>query len=563
MTFSEMTYTRPDVAAARAELDAICDALTKAESAAEQIAAVARLNALEGRVSTMAQLAHIRHTIDTRDEFYDAENDFIDENLPLLEEATQRVNRALLASPFREALEKEYGRVFFLDLEIAARSFRPEMVEAMQRENKLASEYQKLYASAVVEFDGKKLPLPKLGPYKQSTDRAVRRAAFETEAGFFDAHRDELDRLYDELVKNRTEQARLLGHANYIPLGYDRMGRNCYGPEKVAAFRGQIARDLVPLAAQAKAAQARRLGVGTLRLYDDPLLYPDGNPVPRGTAEDILAAGRAMYRALSPETAEFVDALYDGGLLDVLSKDGKAPGGYCTELYDYRAPFIFSNFNGTSADVDVLTHEAGHAFAAWRAMKRGYPLRLMTPTMDAAETHSMSMEFLTAPYHELFFGDATPRYETAHAAEALTFIPYGCMVDEFQHLMYADPTLTPEQRNRVWLELERKYRPWMDYDGLPFYSRGALWQRQLHIYLYPLYYIDYCMAQTMAFQFWALHLRDPKDAWARYLAFVDRGGTQTFEELARGAGLRLPYDEGCIREIGAAVGRRLEEMERE
>jgi len=559
MKFSDMPYTRPDIDAVRAALGAVLQKIESAESAAAQLAAVDELNAIEGHLGTAATLASIRHTIDTRDEFYDRENDFIDETMPLLEEDIQKINRALLASPHRAALEDRLGKVFFLDLELAERSFRPEMVELMQRENKLESDYQKLYASAVVEFDGQKLPLPKLGPYKQSPDRAVRRRAYETEAAFFDAHREELDGLYDALVKNRTEQGKLLGYDSYLPLGYDRMGRNCYGPAKVAAFREQIARDLVPLVAKVKAAQAKRLGVGTLKFYDDVLLYPDGNPTPQGTADDILAAGLAMYQQLSPETAEFIRFMYDNELLDVLSKDGKAPGGYCTEIYDYRAPFIFSNFNGTAGDVDVLTHEAGHAFAAYRAMKHGYPRRLMTPTMDGAETHSMSMEFLTSPYHHLFFGDATARYEVAHAEEALTFIPYGCMVDEFQHLMYENPTLTPEQRNATWLDLEKKYRPWTDFDALPFYSRGALWQRQLHIYLYPLYYIDYCMAQTMAFQFWMLHLRDPREAWTRYLAFVDQGGTKTFEELAHGAGLKLPYDDGAIRAIGAAVGKWLAE----
>ena len=561
MKFSEMPYTRPDIDAVREGLVKIAETLETAPDASVQIAAVEELNRVEGHVGTMAQLAYIRHSIDTRDAFYDKENDFIDEHMPLLEETIQRVNRALLASNHREALEKKYGKVFFLDLEIAARSFKPEMVEGMQRENKLSSDYQKLYASAVVEFDGQKLPLPKLGPYKQSPDRAVRRRAYETEAGFFDAHREELDRLYDELVQCRTEQARLLGYDNYIPLGYDRMGRNCYGPEKVAAFRGQIAADMVPLVARVKAAQAKRLGVDKLKYYDDVLLYPDGNPKPQGTADDILAAGLAMYRGLSPETAEFIEYMYENELLDVLSQDGKAPGGYCTEIYDYRAPFIFSNFNGTSGDVDVLTHEAGHAFAAFRAMKKGYPRRLMTPTMDGAETHSMSMEFLTAPYHHLFFGDATARYEVAHAEESLTFLPYGCMVDEFQHIMYENPTLTPEQRNATWLDLEKKYRPWTDFDNLPFYGRGALWQRQLHIYLYPLYYIDYCMAQTMAFQFWMLYLKDPKEAWTRYLAFVDKGGTETFEDLAHGALMQVPYDEGAIRAIGEDVGRWLREHE--
>ncbi len=558
MKFSEMPYSRPDVEAVKTQCAAEITAVEAAGTAEQQIAAIDRFNALTGSISTLGSLAYIRHTINTKDEFYDKENEFIDENMPVLEELEQKMAETLLRSRFRPALEEKYGKILFTNLEIAARSFKPELIGLMQQENKLASEYQKLYASALVEFDGKQLPLPKLGPYQQSKDRAVRKAAYRTFGAWFDDHREDLDRIYDELVKNRTEQARMLGHENYLQLGYDRLGRNCYGPEKVAAFREQIARDLVPIVAKVKKAQEKRIGVDKLRFYDDTFLFPDGNPVPQGSADDILAAGLEMYHKLSPETAEFIDFMYDNELLDVLSKDGKARGGYCTEIYDYRAPFIFSNFNGTSGDVDVLTHEAGHAFAGFRAMKQGYIHQLLSPTMEACECHSMSMEFLTSPYHGLFFGPMTRKYELAHCEESLTFIPYGCLVDEFQHRMYEDPTLTPEQRNALWLELEKKYRPWNDFEGLPFFERGAGWQRQLHIYQYPLYYIDYCMAQTVAFQFWIAYLKDKEDAWKRYLAFADKGGTATFEELVRTAGLKVPYEPGCIREIGEAVGKWLE-----
>ena len=558
MKFSEMPYVRPDVEALKVQYGEVTAALEGAQTAADCIATIDRFNAIESNVSTMGTLAYVRHTIDTRDEYYDKENDFIDETMPLLQELSQKVTRAMLHSPFRPALEEKYGKLLFTNLEIAERSFKPELIALMQRENKLASDYQKLYASAVVEFEGQKMPLPKLGPYKQSPDRHVRRAAFETEGRFFDEHREELDELFDELVKNRTEQAKLLGYDNYLPLGYDRLGRNCYGPEQVAAFREQIARDMVPIVAEVKRSQQKRLGLDELRYYDESLLFPDGNAKPQGSPDDILAAGREMYHGLSPETAEFIDHMYDGELLDVLSRDGKAPGGYCTDILDYKSPFIFSNFNGTSGDVDVLTHEAGHAFAAWRAMGKGIIPQLLSPTVEACECHSMSMEFLTGPYHRLFFGGATEKYELGHCADALIFIPYGCMVDEFQHRMYENPSLTPDERNKIWLELEKKYRPWSDFDNLPFYARGAGWQRQLHIYLHPLYYIDYCMAQTVAFQFWMASLEDREDAWRRYLAFVDKGGTETFEQLVRGAGLRVPYEPGCIREIGQDVSRWLE-----
>ena len=559
MKFPEMPYVRPDLEALRQAAETAVTALDAAPSAQAQLDAYEAYEKAAATAQTMASLAYIRHTIDTKDPFYEAEQDYLDEAGPQMEELDQQVSRALLRSPFRAELSEALGSLLFTNLEIQVRSFDPVLLPLMQEENKLTSAYQKLYASAMVEFQGQTMPLPKLGPYKEHPDRAVRKAAYETEGKFFDDHQAELDELFDKLVKNRTEQARLLGHENYLQLGYDRLGRNCYGPGKVAAFRDQIARDIVPVVAKIKADQAQRLGLDALKYYDDLMLFPDGNAKPTGTPDEILAAGRQMYAHLSPETAEFGAFLFDNQLLDVLSKDGKAPGGYCTDLPDYQAPFIFSNFNGTSGDVDVLTHEAGHAFAAYRAFRKGYPRKLQSPTMESCECHSMSMEFLTQDFHQDFFGPATRKYEVGHCEDSLIFIPYGCMVDEFQTRVYENPDWTPARRNAFWLELEQKYRPWIDFDNLPFYGRGSGWQRQLHIYLYPLYYIDYCMAQTVAYQFWLASLENREDAWQRYLAFVDRGGTATFEELVSGADLKLPYAPGAMAEIGEKISRWIDE----
>lgn len=561
MKFSEMPYSRPDMEALAAATTQTLEAMKAAPNAAGQIAAYDAYEKKMQTAGTMQQIAYIRHTINTKDEFYNAENDYMDEIGPKLQELTHRVNTALLESPYRAELERHYGALMFKNLEIAARSFSPAIVELMQEENKLVSEYQNLYASATVEFDGKTMPLPLLGPYKQDPDRAVRKAAYEADAKFFDSHREELDTLYDKLVKVRDAQAKKMGLPNYIPLGYDRMGRNCYTAKDVAAFRDQIAEDMVPIVAKVKEAQRRRIGVEKLAFYDEPISFADGNAVPEGTPDEILAAGKKMYQELSPETAEFIGFMFENELFDVLSRDGKAPGGYCTEIADYKSPFIFSNFNATAGDVDVLTHEAGHAFEAYRAFKQELPSLLHSPTIEACECHSMSMEFLTAPWHHLFFGKQTDKYELGHCEDALVFIPYGCMVDEFQHKVYENPGMTPEQRNELWLSLEKKYRPWIDFDNLPFYSRGGGWQRQLHIYGVPLYYIDYCMAQTVAFQFWNLSRENYAEAWKRYMTFVDKAGTATFAELVESAGLKVPYHAGCIKEIGESISRWLEEHE--
>ena len=549
MKFSEMKYERPDIQALVALCEEVTAKIEAAESADEQIKAYEGAEAQFSHAGTMSSIAYVRHTINTKDEFYAAEKTFFDENGPLLAAGAQKLSLALLGSKFRPELEKHFGELVFKNLEISVRAFTPENVPLMQEENKLTSQYQQLYASATVEWDGEIIPLPMLGKHKLSPDREIRKKAYTKEGEFFDSHRAEFDEIYDKLVKVRNQQARNLGHKNFIQLGYDNLGRNCYGYDDLVKFRGQIHADLVPLATAIKERQKERIGVDHIELYDDNFVFPEGNAAPTGTADEILAAGREMYRQMSPETAEFIDFMYDNELLDVLSKDGKAPGGYCTQFDEYKAPFIFSNFNGTSGDVDVLTHEAGHAFAAFRAFKNNVPRMLANPTIEACEVHSMSMEFLTQEHHEKFFGDQTPQYEYEHSASALTFIPYGCMVDEFQHLMYENEDLTPEERNKVWLSLEEKYRPYLSLGDLPFYGRGAGWQRQLHIYIHPLYYIDYCMAQTVALTFWVKALQNKEEAWKAYLGFVDLAGTKTFEDLVHSVGMKLPYDDGAIGEI--------------
>lgn len=553
MKFSEYPYERPDFEKLKAELAALAQKITDAADAKEQIVAFDEANRLIEEYATICSIAYVRNTVNTKDEFYDKEREYLDENGPALEEYNQKIDTALLGSKFRKELEEHYGALLFINLEISARSFKPELIPLMQEANKLEAQYQKLYAGMTVEFDGQTLPLPMLGKYGNSPDRAVRRAAAEALGKVFDEHQAELDEIYDKLVKNRNAQGRMLGYDNYIQLGYDRLGRNCYGGKELQEFRDQIATELVPIIAEVKEAQRKRIGVDRLCVYDNDFRFPDGNAVPEGTPDEILAAGKEMYQKLSPETKVFIEDMFDGEMFDVLSRDGKAPGGYCTNFPTYKMPFIFSNFNGTADDVDVLTHEAGHAFAFYRAMHSGIHLAYHQPTIEACECHSMSMEFLTQDYHKSFFGENTAKYELAHCESSLDFIPYGCMIDEFQHRMYENENLTPEERNKVWEELEHKYRPWLDMDNLPFYGRYSHWQWKLHVYLHPLYYIDYCMAQTVAFQLWTLSLKDRKTAWDKYLAFVDAAGTKTFVDLCHTAGLRVPYEAGTIRDIGSGI----------
>ena len=550
MKFNEMTYTRPDIDA----LLARCRELAAKAAAAPDGAALVRLYYEQSEAfaeyNTAANLANIHYTCDTRDAYWKAEQDFFDANGPAVTNASVEISRAFLANPHVDALTEKFGTTCVAGMKNAVLSMDDRTVELQQQFNALVSRYQQIYGGALVELDGKQLTIPQLGPYKEDLDPAVRRAAYEAEAGYFDAHRAELDELYGQIVQNLNAQARVMGYHDYSELSYVRMNRIGYGPEEIRKFRDQVANDVVPQLQKVMALRAKRTGIAHPAFTDLPILFRDGNPKPIPGYKARMDAARTMYHELSPETAEFIDFMQDNELFDVESRPGKMSGGYMTSLPSYKAPFIFANWNDTSGDVDVLTHECGHAFEGYVAERDpAIPADLECPGMESAEIHSMAMEFLTAPWHHLLFGRDTDKYALLHAEDSFVFLAYGCEVDEFQHIMYQNPDLTPDERNAEWLKLEKKYRPWIDFDNLPFYGRGAGWQRQLHIYECPFYYIDYCLSTMAALQFFLLSLTDHKDAWARYLRLVRRAGTASYTELLETAGLKVPFEEGSIKGI--------------
>lgn len=550
MKFSEMPYERPDLDKVKRELGDLTGRLKAAKSYEEARAVFLEKEAAERHVDTLATLASIRNSIDTRDEFYDGEMNFWNAAGPELEEYIKAWTAAMLASPFRKDFAAEYGDLMFVNAEIELKTFAPEIVPQLQRENDLTQEHQKLIASAKVPFEGKTYTLAQMGPFQSDADDARRLAAWKAVGQWYKDNQPELDRIYDELTHLRDEMGRKLGYEGYTPLGYYRMKRNCYTKEDVESFRAAVRKYLVPLADRVFRAQAQRIGVAyPLSYADNALKFRSGNPRPQGTADDIIAQGKKFYDELSPETSEFFQTMLDNDLMDVLATEGKAGGGYCTGIMDYKVPFIFANFNGTQGDVEVVTHEAGHAFACWMNRDR-VPGSYVWPGMEACEVHSMSMEFMAWPWTEGFFGPDTKKYLYSHLAGALTFIPYGTLVDHFQHEVYANPDMTPAQRHAVWKELQGQYMPWVRLDGdIPFFADGEAWQRQSHIYGAPFYYIDYCLAQTVALELWALLQKDKEAAWEKYMAYTKQGGSRTFTALLENAGLDTPFDEKCLREV--------------
>ncbi len=559
MKFSEMPYVRPDIETISKEIKEIIAVINDSQSAEEQLQAHKDYNEICKKVETMRTIAYIRHTINTEDEFYDKEKDFYDENSPILENLNSDFYKAFVASKFRKELEDKLGSLLFKNAELQLKSFDPIIIPDLQEENRLTSEYVKLMASAQLDFDGKKVNLSQLRLYMESPDRNIRKEAFKKRTEFFSENKEKFDEIFDKLVKVRTAMAKKLGFDNFVELGYIRMGRNCYGPDEVAAFKEEVKKYMVPLSLRIEETRKKMLGLEKVTFIDEQLYFKDGNPKPQGTPEEIFDYGKKMYDELSKETSEFFRFMLDNELLDCLSRKGKAPGGYMTYIPEYKSPFIFANFNGTSGDIDVLTHEAGHAFNGYLA--EGIEIyEYGSPTLEACEVHSMSMEFFTLPWMKLFFGDKTEKYKYMHLASALVFIPYGCAVDEFQHVVYKNPDMTPQERKDAWKRIENEFQPYLDYEDDEFFGMGGRWQAQTHIYRTPFYYIDYCLAQTCALQFRNLLTEDYKAAWEKYLDFSKKAGTMTFIDLLKTSGLRSPFEKDCVKEVCEGSEKALEKI---
>lgn len=560
MRFSEIQYNRPDIITFEQKFDKLLKEFEESQSFEEQCIALEKLNEIRNDFQSNETIVSVRHSINTEDKYFEGEQSYFDEILPVYTGMVNRMYKALTQSKYKSKLKEKFGDQLFTIAELTVKTFEPEIIEDLQNENHLSTEYTQLVASANIKFDGQELNLTGLDPYTQSTDREVRKQANIAKFNFFSSNSEKFDSIFDKLVNTRNNISTKLGYKNFVELGYNRMLRSDYNETMVKDFREQVLEHVVPLTLKLKERQQKNLGYDKLHYYDLPLYFKSGNPKPKGKPQWIINNGKKMYSELSPETQEFFDFMIENEMMDLVNKKGKAAGGYCTMISKYRSPFIFSNFNGTSHDIDVLTHEAGHAFQVYSS--RNFDVQeYFWPTYEACEIHSMSMEFFTWPWMELFFKEDTDKYKFYHLSSSLSFLPYGVSVDEFQHEIYRNPNMSPEERNAAWRKIEKKYTPFKDYDGNEYLENGAFWQRQAHIYNSPFYYIDYTLAQICAFQFWIRMQDDYKSAWKDYLTLCKAGGSKSFLELVKIAKLRSPFEKGVMEQIVKEIADVLNQMD--
>lgn len=547
--FAELQYVRPNMEKIFARVSGDIAVLKEAKSYEEFRNAYMDYVEADTELETSKTIAHVRNTINLLDEFYEAEMVYFNSQMPKYEILKKEMGEVIVASPFKAEMEKEFGTILIQNMEAQKQLSDESIVDDQVKEAELVSRFMKTQAAATVEFKGEQIGNYGLLKIMQSTDRAERKEAFEAWAKLYEGIAPTLEEVYDGLVKVRAGMAKKLGFKSFIPMGYLRRRRFDYTEKELEVFRKQVREVVVPAAAKLYERQKEALGIDTLYYYDESIASPSGNPVPIGDKEYLVGEAQKMYRELSKESGEFFDFMMEYELFDLDSKHGKRAGGYCTILPQYHAPFIFSNFNGTDADVNVLTHEAGHAFAGFTAAKFQKTPELCHSTSEINEIHSMSMELWTYPWMENFFGDKAEEYRKEHLADALMKIPYMLCVDEYQHKVFENPEMTVMERRAVWRDLEKIYMPWRNYAGNEFLESGAFWIKQQHIFLYPFYYVDYAMAQMGAFEFYTKMKEDRKAAWADYYKLCAAGGSMGYFDLLKYSGLHKVLEDGSVKLI--------------
>lgn len=562
MLFEEMPLRCPSVSRIEAKIRVLTDYLENAQTKEDAIKAVNKYFKIQNEVNTDFTIISINFTLNTQDPKIKKYNDTIDEISPIVNNYFKKFEEAMVKSKFRQDLENKFGKLLFVQIENGFKCFDEKIIPLLQEENKLVSDYQALLASAKIEYKGETLNLSQIGKYMSDKDPEVRVESAKLYYGFLSEHDEEIGTIYDKLVKLRDKMAKELGYSNYIEFGYLRLGRVDYNAQMVAGYREQIKRDVVPVVYKLRKNQAKRLGYKNPIFLDYNLFFEDGNAKPAGDTKYLVDCAQQMYNEMGTESGEFFKFMVDNHLMDLDAKAGKAGGGYMTFIPRYKSPFIFANSNGTSSDVDTLTHEVGHAFQGYLCRNVKIPNYQM-PTLEACEIDSMSMEFFAYPWMNLFFKDGADKYRFAHLDGAISFLPYGAEVDEFQHFVYEHPELTHKERCAKWAELEKVYRPWLNFKGFDYLENGGWWVRQSHIFASPFYYIDYTLAQVLALQFKCEMDKNRERAWKKYIKLLKMGGKYPFLTLVEKDHLRNPFVDGNVKKVIKPQVKILNEFEKE
>ena len=548
--FTEIAYERPDVNQLVKRFKESFKALKNSKNFEDADKAYINMQNQFKFVETMFVTAKIRSDINVKDKFYEKEMRYLNSVLPRFMLLINKIGKELINSPFKKDFENKYGLQMFRLIDAELKTMNWKILLLLVKEANLGQKYSKTVASAKTKFNNEESNFYNLLKYMESTDRNVRKNAFKAWADMYEGISGKLDDIYEKSVNLRKKMAKRTGFKDYIEMSYIKRNRFDYSISDVEKFRQSVKEYIVPQCEIILKKRADILGIDKIRYYDEFISFKEGNPVPKADKNEFLELAQKMYSELSDETGEFFDFMRKYELFDLYTKPDKHMGGYCTFLSQYDAPFIFSNFNGTSADIDVLTHEAGHAFEIYTAAKTQPITDYLSSTSEINEIHSMAMEHFTYPWMELFFQDQADKYRYAHLSNALCVIPYIVCVDEFQHKVYSNNNnYSSKEIRHIWRDLEKQYMPWRDYDGNSFLEEGGFWMQKQHIFLYPFYYLEYSLAQICAFELYSNMKKNRSSAWEDYYRLCKSGGSKGYFELLEIANLKNPLKPETVRKV--------------
>ncbi|MCH8332974.1 M3 family oligoendopeptidase [Candidatus Sumerlaeota bacterium] len=486
--------------------------------------------------------------------------DFLENVEPKAKPYWDRLRRQYLDSEFRQKLPRKRYEVLERDAENDVKLYREENVPLQTEDAKLAQQYQKICGAMMVTYDGEERTLQQMAPYLEENDRKVREEVWKLVAARRLEDRDTVNENFDRMIGLRTKIARNAGFRNFRDYQHQARARFDYTPEDCVAFQDAIAEVVVPLLAKARQRRRDDLGAGALRPWD-LAVDPKGRPPlrPFKTGAELEEGCERIFRDVDGDLGDQFSRMRSEGLLDLESRKGKAPGGYQSSLEEVRYPFIFMNAAGTDRDLFTLLHEGGHAFHAFAAREEPLLFYRHAP-IEFCEVASMSMEMFAYDHLGAFYSEEEAgRSRRHHLEQLLALFPWIATIDSFQHWIYLNPEHSREEREEKWLEIENRFSPAVDWSGLEADHR-SLWQRQLHLFQVPFYYVEYGIAQLGALQLWMKHKENPREAVAGYRKALALGGTRPLPELFEAAGARFDFSVGTLRPIMEAIG---EELERE
>lgn len=551
MKFSEIKLQLPDFEKIKRDFIDLNNKFLNVNSFDEAKNIFEEIQKLQNNYYEGQNIALINNAQDTNNKLFKSNFDFYQDLDPEFNLLVSNFGKSMINSDFKNELELEYGSLIFKKFQNLFDITNESIIIDRKEENRLVSEYAQLNSKAQIDFQGKNLNLMQFMPYFEDVDRDIRVSSKKTYWDYFKKNKDKYEGIYDNLVHLRNNMAKKLNFNSFTEFAYKERNRIGYGREEIKDFRNTISQFVSPKIQEIQKKQLKKLNLDKLKFSDEDILFLDGNPKPLGDSSFIIQKAKEMYSDISIETKEFSDLMINNELMDLNARKGKRGGGFATFIPNLNFPFLFGNFVGTTFDIKVLTHEFGHCFQAYSGIESKMGIGEYTfPTFEAVEIHSMSMEHITLDYMNLFFNNNdTKKFKSKKIIETLKSLPYMCAVDEFQEYIYDNPNLTSKQRNEYWREMELKYISSRDYGEIDYLNEGVFWQKQMHIFHTPFYYIDYALALVSSMEIYNNYVENPKETWQNYMNLCKIGGSQEYLNILKAGNLSSPFNRGKVEKI--------------